>query len=287
MNFKPIKIENDTEITITLYSSLDAGSFTDEKTVKWSEWLKTLSVPRVNEYKYKRGLAIYGKVADSDGKPHYRTNNNIINRSIIALDYDDISKDVDLIEILKHKLGKAAYCLYSTHSHTPENKRYRVLIPLDEPLDPKYYKGVVEVLERHIGVKLDDKSRTVSQAMALPVIKHKDSEYIFEYNDGEVMKRDYFISKLKVLNKDKQQGKIKISRNDKYDDIAMGAGEGGRNNAVTSIIGLLLQRRVPDKLVYGLAYGYNQMCEPPLPQKEFDRTFISIYRTHYGKGGIE
>lgn len=285
MGFKPINLKNDTDITITLYSSLDAGSFIEEKTVKWSDWLKYLQVPRISELKYKRGLAIYGEVKDSENKPHYRSNDNIINRSCIALDYDEISKDVDFVSKLKHRLGKVAFCIYSTHSHTPENERYRVIIPLDKPMHPQHYKGVTKLLGKHIGMPLDNTSTTVSQAMALPTIKHKNSEYIFEYNEGEIMKSDYLVETLKNHQEEQPTSNALHTKrsNDYWQSIAMGVGAGERNTVLTQVIGYLLRRYVDPSLVYGLVYGWAKLCTPPIDDKEIIKTFKSIYLKHTRK----
>ena len=39
-----------------------------------------------------------------------------------------------------------AYCLWTTHSHTPETPRYRILFPLDETLAPEHVKRVYGLL---------------------------------------------------------------------------------------------------------------------------------------------
>ena len=89
--FNKIKLDNDFRISIIQYDSLYANSFRDFDTWNWSDWLNKLQIPMINGNKYKRGLVLYGDVEDSNGCEKYRKDDNIINRSVIALDYDDIT----------------------------------------------------------------------------------------------------------------------------------------------------------------------------------------------------
>jgi len=115
----------------------------------------------------------------------YRNNDNIAYKSALTIDYDDLTADIDFIKIIKRKLSSIAWCLYSTHRHTEDNPRYRLVIPLSEDIEPQYYAEAIRIMAEYIGIKFDEKSCVPSQLMNLPIIKYMNSEYIFEYNDAQ------------------------------------------------------------------------------------------------------
>ncbi len=64
---------------------------------------------------------------------------NIANRSIITLDIDYANKDIwEDITLL----NDYACLMYSTHSHTENNPRYRLVIPLTRPVLPEEYQAI-------------------------------------------------------------------------------------------------------------------------------------------------
>ena len=50
------------------------------------------------------------------------------------------------------------YVLYSTHSHTADNPRYRVIIPVDRPMPPDEYQAVSRRIADNIGIEFFDPS---------------------------------------------------------------------------------------------------------------------------------
>ena len=62
-----------------------------------------------------------------------------------------------------------------------------------------------------------------------------------------------------------------------FETIVNGLGDDGtRNNSLTSFVGGLLYRNVPDKVAYQLAQLANKNTPDPLPEQEFNRTFTSM-----------
>lgn len=62
-----------------------------------------------------------------------------------------------------------------------------------------------------------------------------------------------------------------------FETIVNGLGDDGtRNNSLTSFVGGLLYRNVPDKVAYQLAQLANENTPDPLPEQEFNRTFTSM-----------
>lgn len=292
MGFNQIKLNNDFNINIIQYNNLYANSFRDFDTWKWSDWLNKLQIPMIDADKYKRGLVLYGDVDDEmkDGKTilKYRKDDNIINRSVIALDYDVITDFKRLDDAIHKQLYGYSWAYHTTHSHHTEKPRIRLIVPLNEPVSADDYKKYSNALAKHIGYEVDEASFVPSQVMALPVTKDKRAVYMFKHNDALAITIDDLneLSRNFPGEKDKPNfNKGNIVNFPKRDsshwrEIAFGVGKGGRNNALPSIIGHLLRKGVDLNLVYGYAYLWGKACTPPLSDDRINRTVISIFKKH-------
>lgn len=290
-NFNKIKLDNDFDISIIQYDNLYANSFRQFDTWKWSDWLNKLQIPMNNDDKYKRGLVLYGdvenEVKDSETIQKYRKDDNIINRSVIALDYDEITDFKGLHNAIYKQLGSYTWAFHTTHSHTTDKPRIRLMMPLNEPVSADDYRKYSRALANHIGYEVDEASFVPSQAMALPVKSDKDAVYIFKYNDAPAIT----IGDLNELSRniDSQKNKpITINYSSQYKkrdssywaDLAFGVGEGERNQSLASISGYLLRRYVDAHLAYGLVTAWGKSCNPPMEDSEINKTFNSILKKH-------
>ncbi|WP_454274659.1 primase alpha helix C-terminal domain-containing protein [Staphylococcus cohnii] len=285
--FNKIKLDNDFRISIIQYDSLYANSFRDFDTWNWSDWLNKLQIPMINESKYKRGLVLYGDVEDSNGYEKYRKDDNIINRSVIALDYDVITDFKRLDDAIHKQLEGYSWVYHTTHSHHTEKPRIRLMMPLNEPVSADDYRKYSNALANHIGYEVDEASFVPSQVMALPVKKDKSAVYMFKYNDapaitiGDLNELSRNINSQKnkpiTINYSKQYKKRDSSY---WRDLAFGVGEGERNQALASISGHLLRRYVDAHLAYGLVTAWGKSCNPPMEDSEINKTFNSILKKH-------
>ena len=62
-----------------------------------------------------------------DGK---RNTGSVMGRQVGCLDADNIPGGVDFISLVRKALPDTEWFLYSTHKHTPEKPRLRLIIPL-------------------------------------------------------------------------------------------------------------------------------------------------------------
>ncbi|WP_210143043.1 primase alpha helix C-terminal domain-containing protein [Staphylococcus sp. GDY8P179P] len=293
-NFNKIKLDNDFAISIIQYDNLYANSFRQFNTWKWSDWLNKLQIPMNNSDKYKRGLALYGdvedEVKDDETIPKYRKDDNIINRSVIALDYDEIREQdfKSLHKAISKQLEGHSWSFHTTHSHTTEKPRIRLMVPLNEPVSADDYRKYSRALANHIGHKVDEASFVPSQAMALPVKNDKDAVYIFRYNDAPAITIEELNQFSTNLENTQQDKPITVNYSNQYKkrdssywrDLAFGVGEGERNQALASISGYLLRRYVDANLVYGLVTAWGKSCNPPMDDGEINKTFNSILKKH-------
>ena len=77
-----------------------------------------------------------------------------------------------------------AAMIYSTHKHSPEHPRYRLVFPFSRPVTPAEYEPICRKIAAEIGIDLfDDTTYELPRLFYWPSTS-KDSEYIFDYQDG-------------------------------------------------------------------------------------------------------
>lgn len=113
-----------------------------------------------------------------------RLDMNVMNRTLITLDVDYASPDLwDDIDLL---FGYSC-CMYSTHKHRSESPRYRLIIPLSNPVGPEQYEAIARKLAEDIGIDyFDDTTYQVSRLMYWPSTT-ADGEYVYHCLDGPVL----------------------------------------------------------------------------------------------------
>ncbi|HDG5853346.1 primase alpha helix C-terminal domain-containing protein [Staphylococcus aureus] len=285
-----IKLEHDIQVSVIWYNNLDSRSFKSFSQPKWSELVNRLAIPQNNINKYARGVAIYGDMkddTDENGNEYkkYRKDENVIYRDVLVLDYDDIPKLRILHDAITETLKGVSWMYHTTFNHRTESPRVRLYIALNEHISADEYRKYTKVLASKIGHPVDEGSYQPSRAMALPVKKSNDSIYIFKYNDAPILSVETLEEWSKELKSQyKESNKFKYPKrrdNEFWKSIAFGVSTGNRNQMLTSLIGVLLNRRVPDPLVYAYCFMWNENCNPPLSSREFNATFESIYKREH------
>jgi len=117
-----------------------------------------------------------------------RKKENIDTRSLITLDADHA--DEDFIFAVELVLGGSAYVIYSTHSHRPDKRKYRLIIPVDRPMSPDEYAAVSRKLAEQIGMDYFDKTTfDAHRLMYLPSCS-KDAKPVLEVSEGDPVSVD-------------------------------------------------------------------------------------------------
>lgn len=113
----------------------------------------------------------------------------IIQRRLITLDLDSIPKGEDPWTIVSLIIGCAAV-MYSTHSHTPEKPRLRIVIPLSRNVTPDEYAAISRRIAADIGIDMcDDTTYEPHRLMYWPSLPY-DAEYKYEVSDGPWLDAD-------------------------------------------------------------------------------------------------
>ncbi len=121
-----------------------------------------------------------------------RKNGNVDCRSILTLDMDygtsDIWEQISMLYDFK-------CCIYSTHKHTPEYPRLRLIIPLSRDVSEDEYPAVARAVAKEIGIELfDDTTYEPARLMYWPSTS-VNGEFVFKQKDGELLNPDTYLAK--------------------------------------------------------------------------------------------
>lgn len=116
----------------------------------------------------------------------------VMYRQIVCLDVD--FGNVDLW--INFGLLDYAGCMYTTHKHTPEGHRFRMVFPLSRPVSPDEYEAIARQVASWIGIdNFDDTTFQAPRLMYYPSTP-RDGEFIFQYCDGPIMDADAVLAEL-------------------------------------------------------------------------------------------
>lgn len=116
---------------------------------------------------------------------------DIRHRSIVCLDADYATQELWDDWVLFY--GNAG-AVYSTHKHTPEKPRLRLVIPLSRNVSPDEYQAIGRRVAATLGIdQFDDTSYQPQRMMYWPSAS-RDGEYVFQYCDGPFLDADAVLS---------------------------------------------------------------------------------------------
>ena len=138
------------EFTISTGSSRNATEWPNRKTT-WEKFVAKLGKPKTTKETMEEYKAMTkdqrGKVKDVGGfvggvvrNGGRRKADSIVSRSMVTLDLDEATPST--LGTVGDMLYGTAWCLYSTHSHTPEKPRYRLVMPLSREVTPDEYDAI-------------------------------------------------------------------------------------------------------------------------------------------------
>jgi hypothetical protein len=125
-------------------------------------------------------------------KGNSRKRENVAFRSMLTHDADRADKDF----ISRYEAGhKYASCLYTTHGHTSEAPRIRIIVPLARDVTPDEYIAIARYFSEELGMDMfDECSYYPNQLMYWPTTP-SNGEYIFKRCDGEWLDPDKYLAK--------------------------------------------------------------------------------------------
>lgn len=169
--------------------------------ITWEDLCKKVSVTQrttetVEEYrKLKKGMQ--DSIKDVGGfvgghlRQGRRKNGMVLCRSMLTLDMDygkpDIWDEIAMLHDFK-------CCVYSTHKHTPEAPRLRLIIPLSREVTEEEYPAVARMVAKEIGIDLfDDTTYEACRLMYWPSTS-TGGDFFFDSKDGPELDPDAYLS---------------------------------------------------------------------------------------------
>lgn len=121
-----------------------------------------------------------------------RKNGMVLCRSMLTLDMDygepGIWDEIDLLHDFR-------CCVYSTHKHTPEHPRLRMIIPLARDISEEEYPAVARMVAKEIGIDLfDDTTYEACRLMYWPSTS-ANGEFFCKTKDGPLLDPDAYLAK--------------------------------------------------------------------------------------------
>lgn len=121
-----------------------------------------------------------------------RKKGNVLSRSMLTLDMDYGTSGIweEISTFFPYQC-----CIYSTHKHTPENPRLRLIIPLFRDVGEEEYAAVSRMVAKEVGIDLfDDTTYEPERLMYWPSTS-RNGEFIYEERDGSLLDPDVFLNK--------------------------------------------------------------------------------------------
>ena len=202
-NIDKIKIRYDCAVDIATAHSRLAKRW-ENKTWSWSDLIRQCAEPKrtgetVAEYlrmtreEQSNIKDVGGFVGGylSNGK---RKASNVMYRSVVTLDidfgtmelWDDFTMNYDV-----------AAMIYSTHKHTTEKPRLRLVLPANRQITPAEYEPVSRYWAAKIGIDFfDHTTHDINRLFYWPSVS-ADGVYVFDYQDGPAFDVDAVLATYK------------------------------------------------------------------------------------------
>lgn len=120
-----------------------------------------------------------------------RSKESVTSRRLLTLDIDFASVDCWDVFCLMYD---CASLVYSTHKHTPEKPRLRLVILLDRDVTPEEYEAVGRRVAQSVGIEMfDDTTYQAERLMYWPSTA-ADGEFYFRFQDGPALSADNILA---------------------------------------------------------------------------------------------
>lgn len=169
--------------------------------ISWEDFCQKVSVTQrttetVEEYRKMRkgpqdSIKDVGGFVGGTLREGRRKNGMVLCRSMLTLDMDygkpGIWEEIALLHDFK-------CCIYSTHKHTPESPRLRLIIPLSRDITEEEYPAVARMVAKQIGIDLfDDTTYEACRLMYWPSTS-VNGDFFFDSKDGPELDPDAYLA---------------------------------------------------------------------------------------------
>jgi len=169
----------------------------------WEKLVKRLERSKEDPHTYEQYMALPNdrqlRIKDSAGfiiggrfLHDERLKTELLFRDVLTLDLDHLTSMAELFD-LRLALDGIAWVIYSTHKHSEDAPRLRLVIPLDEQTKPEVYEVIGRVVADAIGIDYFDWTTYQSSRVMFWPSHPKGSTPYYEVNEGEPLPVDTWI----------------------------------------------------------------------------------------------
>lgn len=121
-----------------------------------------------------------------------RKKGNVLSRSMLTIDMDYGTSSIwgEICTFFPYQC-----CIYSTHKHTSENPRLRLIIPLSRDVGEEEYAAVSRMVAMEVGIDLFDDTTYESERLMYWPSTSRNGEFVYEEKDGSLLDPDVFLNK--------------------------------------------------------------------------------------------
>lgn len=262
---------NKQKYPVSLY---EGTKFTTAKLLDlpWEKFCAQLAKPFISEVK---DGPLFGPYSLSVPK---RGNNNVIEISLLVfdIDYPKGRSAQDIVNLVSDYDAIA----HSTWSHTKEEPHYRLIVRLSRPVPVNRFADVRDgflSLNQELASIIDKACSDASRAYYLfsyPIERSDYAEFIINTGiplDPATCLIPTHTNQIAAPNSLASLGAIPPS------SIQVG----GRNTALTSYVGSIINKGLSFNDTLTMALAWNQSLPQPLDDAEVRRTHASIWKTHH------
>ena len=170
--------------------------------ISWEDFCSRVKITQrttetVEEYRKMRkggqdSIKDVGGFVGGHLKDGRRKKGNVLSRSMLTLDMDYGTSTIweEISTFFPYRC-----CIYSTHKHTPENPRLRLIIPLLRDVGEEEYAAVSRMVAKEIGIDLfDDTTYEPERLMYWPSTS-RNGVFVYEEKGGSLLDPDVFLNK--------------------------------------------------------------------------------------------
>lgn len=201
---KTLLIQDDRKLAIATATSRHSKKWKN-KELLWSEFLDKLAHPTVTQETYKEFLSLsktqQGEIKDVGGfvggtlAGGHRRAGSVNWRSVITLDIDNGKGDI--WSTVEFALEDVTCAMYSTHKHTHDKPRVRLIIPLSRNVKAEEYEPVARRIAADIGINMMDKTTYQPERLMFWGSHARDADYLFEHQEGSFINPDDVLANYK------------------------------------------------------------------------------------------
>jgi predicted P-loop ATPase len=201
------RMQNDGELIISIGKSRNDTNWKNT-TMSWSALVSKLSESKETSETHEEFMDMkkdeQDQIKDIGGfvgghlKGGRRTKQNVKARQIVTLDADSPSGDFwGRVQDMAIDWPDFAALMYSTHKHTPENPRLRLVIPLAREVSPDEYEAIARKIAEAVGIEAFDATTYETNRLMYWPSHSVDVAPAFEVHDAPFLDPDEVLARYK------------------------------------------------------------------------------------------